>query len=289
MRTFLFFILFLLAAAAVAASFSLFIVRQTDQAIVLEFGKPKQVIREPGLYWKIPVAQTVTFFDKRLLDLDTDPQEVIASGQKRLVVDAFSRYRIINPLLFLQTIRDERYVSSRLGTILDSSIRNVLGGSSFTDIVRDKRDSLMREITSQVNKKAKTFGIEVVDVRIRRADLPEANSQAIYRRMQTERQREASEIRAKGEEQSRRVKANADREVTVIKAEATRDAEIIRGEGDAQRNAIFNDAFGRDADFFGFYRSMQAYEKGLKSNDTRLVISPDTDFFKYFSNPDGAK
>lgn len=288
MKTFFAFLLFLLGAAAIGAYFSFFIVKQTEQAIVLEFGKPKRVIKEPGLYWKIPVAQTVNYFDKRLLDLDTRPQEVIASGQKRLVVDAFTRYRIVKPLEFLQRIRDTRLVGSRLGPVLDSSVRSVLGSATFVEIVRDKREELMRKITEDVNKKADDFGIEVVDVRIKRADLPEANSQAIYRRMQTERQQEASKIRAEGEEQSRRVKANADREVTVIKANATRDSEIIRGEGDAERNKIFNDAFGRDADFFSFYRSMQAYEKGLKSSDTRLVISPDSDFFKYFSNPSGS-
>lgn len=288
MRSFLMFVLFLLGAVGVAAYFSMFIVTQTDQAIVLEFGKPQKVIREPGLYWKIPVAQTVEVFDKRILSLDTQPQEVIVFGQKRLVVDAFARYKIVDPLLFLQTIQSVRLVPSRLGAILDSSTRSVLGGATFTSIVRDKRDALMKETTRQVNEKAKDFGLEVIDVRIKRADLPQANSEAIYRRMQTERQREAAEIRAKGEEQARRIRANADRQVTVLKAEATRDSEIIRGEGDAKRNAVFAEAFSKDEDFFAFYRSMQAYEKGLQSKDTRLVISPNTEFFRFFNDPSGA-
>lgn len=287
MRRFLLFLLFLLGLAAAGGYFSFFIVHQTEQAIVLEFGKIKSVIRTPGLYWKIPFVQTVSYFDKRILDLDTSPQEVIASGQKRLVVDSFSRYKIIDPLLFFQTVQDESNVASRLGTILDSSLRSVLGSATFTEIVRDKRSDLMSEITSQLNEKAKDFGIELIDVRIKRADLPEANSEAIYNRMKTERQKEAAEIRAQGEEQARRIRANADRQVTVIKANATRDSEIIRGNGDAKRNAIFADAFGRDPDFFAFYRSMQAYEAGLQAKDTRLVLTPNTEFFRYFNNPDG--
>lgn len=287
MRRFLLFLLFLLGLAAAGGYFSFFIVHQTEQAIVLEFGKIKSVIRTPGLYWKIPFVQTVSYFDKRILDLDTSPQEVIASGQKRLVVDSFSRYKIIDPLLFFQTVQDESNVASRLGTILDSSLRSVLGSATFTEIVRDKRSDLMSEITKQLNEKAKDFGIELIDVRIKRADLPEANSEAIYNRMKTERQKEAAEIRAQGEEQARRIRANADRQVTVIKANATRDSEIIRGNGDAKRNAIFADAFGRDPDFFAFYRSMQAYEAGLQAKDTRLVLTPNTEFFRYFNNPDG--
>ncbi len=285
MRTFSLIIMFILGIAAAGAYLSLFIVHQTEQAIVLEFGKAKEVIREPGLYWKIPFIQTVTYFDKRILDLDIHPQEVIASDQKRLVVDSFARYKIINSLLFFQSIRDEDNVASRVGAILDSSLRSVLGSASFTDLVRDKRENLMADITKQLNTKAKDFGIEIVDVRIKRADLPEANSQAIYRRMQTERQREAAEIRARGEEQARRIRADGDRQVTVLKANATRDSEKIRGDGDAERNAIFANAFSQDPDFFAFYRSMQAYEAGLKANDTRLVLTPNTEFFRYFNNP----
>lgn len=280
-------LVFLLALAAIGAYLTLFTVHQTQQALVLEFGKPKRVIKDPGLNWKLPFVQTVDFFDKRILDLDSTPQEVIAADQKRLVVDAFARYRIIDPLLFYQSVRDERIAVSRLGSILDSSLRRVLGASTFTALVRDRRAALMQLITEQVNNEAKAFGINVIDVRIKRADLPEANSLAIYRRMQTERQREAAEIRARGEEQSRRIRAGADRQVTVLKAEAQRDGEMVRGEGDAERNQVYADAFGRDPDFFGFYRSMQAYEGGLDQGNTRLLLSPSSEFFRYFNNPEG--
>lgn len=279
---------FIVVLTAIVAYLTLFTVHQTQQALVLEFGKPKRVIKEPGLNWKFPFIQNVDFFDKRILEIDTSPQEVIASDQKRLVVDSFARYRIIDPLLFFQSVRDERIARSRLGAILDASLRRVLGAASFEAVVRDQRDDLMKKIASQVNGEAKGFGMKIVDVRIKRADLPEANSQAIYRRMQTERQREAAEIRAQGEEAARRVRANADRQVTVLIAEAKRDGEKLRGEGDAERNNIFNDAFGRDPDFFGFYRSMQAYEEGLKAKDTRLLLSPNTEFFRYFNDPAGA-
>jgi len=287
MRRFLIFLLFLIGVSGVGAYFAFFMVHQTEQALVLEFGKIKKVLRTPGLYWKIPFVQTVSYFDKRILDLDTSPQEVIVSGQKRLIVDSFARYKIIDPLLFFQTVQNEGNVGSRLGTILDSSLRSVLGSATFTDVVRDQRAVLMADITMQLNAKAKDFGIEVLDVRLKRADLPEANSEAIYSRMKTERQREAAEIRAEGEEQARRIRADGDRQVTVLKANATRDSEKIRGDGDAKRNAIFADAFGRDPDFFAFYRSMQAYEAGLGSNDTRLVLTPDTEFFRYFNDPAG--
>jgi membrane protease subunit HflC len=258
-------------------------------ALVLEFGKPTRTIMEPGLNWKVPIVQTVDYFDKRILDLDTEQQEVIAADQKRLVVDAFARYRIINPLLFYQSFPNEEVARSRLNSVVDASLRRVLGTASFSDVVRDKRDDLMQRIAKQVNGEAKDFGIEIVDVRIKRADLPEANSQAIYGRMKTERERQAAEIRAEGSEASKRIKAEADRKVTVLIADANSQAEITRGEGDAERNRIYADAFGKDPDFFIFYRSMQAYEEGLKSNDTRMVLSPDSDFFRYFNSPGGGR
>ena len=233
------------------------------------------------------MVQTVDYFDKRILDLDTAPQEVTASDQKRIVVDAFARYRITDPLLFYQTVRDERKVRSRLGPIIESALRRVLGGSTFQDVVRDKREALMKRIAQQVNEEGKEFGLEVVDVRIKRADLPEQNSKNIFDRMRAERQREAAEFRAEGAGAANRIRANADREVTIIKAEATREGERTRGEGDAERNRIFAEAFGRDPDFFGFYRSMQAYEQGMKAGDTRMLLSPDSEFFKYFTNPSG--
>jgi membrane protease subunit HflC len=278
----------LFGALGAIAYFAFFIVHVNEQAIVLEFGKPVRIISEPGLFWKIPVVQTVDYFDKRILDIDTAPQEVTASDQKRIVVDTFARYRIVDPLLFYQTIRDERNVRSRLGPITESALRRVLGAATFQDVVRDKREALMKLIAQQVNEEGKEFGLQVVDVRIKRADLPEQNSKNIYDRMRAERQREAAEFRAEGAAGANRIRATADREATVIKAEATREGERTRGEGDAQRNAIFADAFNRDPDFFAFYRSMQAYENGIKSSDTRMLLAPDSEFFKYFNGPSGS-
>ncbi len=286
-RTALTIVLLLVGVAVVAAYLTLFTVYQTQQALVLEFGKPKRLVTTPGLNYKIPFIQSVSFFDKRLLDLDSAPQEVIAADQKRIVVDAFARWRITDPLLFYQAVGDERVARSRLGFFLEASLRRVLGAASFEAVVRDKRHELMQTITDQVNAQAKTLGITVVDVRIKRADLPEANSVAIYRRMQTERQREAAEIRAKGEEASRRIRATADRRVTVLKANATGESERIRGDGDAEKNAVFAAAFGKDPDFFAFYRSMQAYQGAFKSGDTRMLLSPSSQFFQYFNDASG--
>lgn len=299
MRALSAFVIILIGAAAVALYMSAFMVRQTEQAIVLTFGKVDRVINaystdsagkvenNAGLNWKYPVAQEVVFYDKRILDLDSQPLEVIVSDQKRLVVDAFLRYRITNPLKFYQTVKTEPIARQRLGNVLEASVRSVLGAATFQEVVRDKREDLMGTIRDQVNSEAETLGVTVVDVRIKRADLPEANSEAIYRRMQTERQREATEIRSEGNAAANRIRATADREATIIKAEATRKSEQMRGEGDAERNRIFAEAFGRDPEFFAFYRSMQAYEAGLGSKDTRLVISPDSEFFRFFSNPGG--
>jgi membrane protease subunit HflC len=286
-RTALTTVLLLLGAVIVGAYLTLFSVYQTQQALVLEFGKPKRLVTKPGLNYKIPFVQNVVFFDKRLLDLDSAPQEVIASDQKRLVVDAFARWRITDPLLFYQAVGDERVARTRLGPVLEASLRRVLGAASFEEVVRDKRAALMQQITDQVNNEAKGLGITVVDVRIKRADLPEANSLAIYRRMQTERQREAAEIRAEGEEASRRIRATADRQVTVLKADATGEAERIRGTGDAEKNRVFAEAFSKDPDFFSFYRSMRAYEAALKPGDTKLLLSPNSEFFQYFNNASG--
>jgi membrane protease subunit HflC len=287
MRIFLAILFVLFGAAAAALYASAFIVHQNEQALVLEFGKLKRIVKEPGLNWKLPVVETVDIFDKRILDLDAASQEVTASDQKRLIVDAFVRYKIVDPLKFYQTLRYEGAVRSRMGPITESALRRVLGGSTFQDLVRDKREELMKKIAAQVNHEGKEFGLEVVDVRIKRADLPEQNLKSVFDRMRAERQREAAEFRGQGTGEANRIRATADREVTVIKAEATRKGETLRGEGEAERNKIFADAFNRDPDFFGFYRSMQAYEEGLKSGDTRLVISPDSEFFKYFSDPAG--
>ena len=277
----------LVALAAIAGYSSVFFVQQTQQALVLRLGEPRQVITEAGLQFKLPLVETVIYIDKRILDLDNPVQEVIASDQKRLVVDAFARYKITNPLKFYQSVGTIEVATSRLATVLNASLRRVLGEASFIQVVRDERAVLMSRIGEQVNREAINFGITVVDVRIRRADLPDANSQAIYQRMQTERQREAAEIRAGGAQFAQTIRARADRDVTVLLAEATSKSEQIRGEGDGLRNRIFADAFGRDPDFFAFYRSMQAYEVGLKQTDTRMLLSPDTDFFRYFGDPAG--
>ena len=287
MRTFLALIVILIGIAAVTVYSSAFIVHQNEQALVLRFGEPKRVVKQPGLNWKYPVIDTVEIYDKRILDLDSDEQEVTASDQKRLVVDSFARYKIVDPLKFYQTLRYEEGVRSRLGPIIESALRRVLGAATFQEVVRDKREDLMKRIAAVVNKEGAEFGLEVVDVRIKRADLPEQNSKSVFDRMRAERQREAAEFRAQGAAEANRIKATADREATVIKAEATRKGEETRGNGDAERNQVYAEAYNRDPEFFEFYRSMQAYETGLKSGDTRLLISPDSDFFKYFADPHG--
>ncbi|MBY0225755.1 MAG: protease modulator HflC [Hyphomicrobium sp.] len=287
MRTFLAFLFVLLLTGLAALYSSAFIVHQNEQALVLRFGKPVNVINKPGLNWKIPVVDTVDIFDKRILDLDASPQEVTTLDPKRLVVDAFARYRIVDPLQFYQTLRYEGAVSSRLGPILESALRGVLGSVTLSDIVRDKREELMGRIAQQVNQQAKPLGLEVVDVRIKRADLPEQNARTVFDQMKAEREREAAEFRSQGAAEANRIRATADREATIIKADATRKGEELRGQGDAERNRIFAEAYSQDADFFAFYRSMQAYETAMKAGDTRLVLSPDSPFFKYFNDPAG--
>lgn len=279
--------LVILAIAGIVAFTSLFTVGQAQHALVLRFGGVRAVISEPGLNFKVPFIENVVYFDKRILDLDLPAQEVIASDQKRLVVDSFTRYRIENPLQFYQTLNNIAGANSQLTTIVNSNVRTVLAEATFTDIVRTQRQPLMNRIRDEVNRVSDGFGITVVDVRLRRADLPEQNSQAVFQRMQTERQREAADIRAQGSQLSQTIRARADRDVAVILAEANQRSEELRGEGDGQRNRIYADAYGRDRDFFSFYRSMQAYEAGLQGTDTRLVISPDSDFFRYFSDPAG--
>jgi modulator of FtsH protease HflC len=275
-----------LGLATLLAYMSYYIVHQNEQALLLTVGKPTGVIDKPGLNWKIPLYQTVEFFDKRILDLDTRPQEITASDQKRLVVDAFARYKIVDPLKFYQTINNEAGVRRTLGPIIDSSLRRVLGGATFQELVRDKREDLMKRIAKQVNEEGKELGLEVVDVRIKRADLPPQNSKSVFDRMRAERQREAAEFRAEGAAEANRIRATADREATVIKAEATRKSDVLRGEGEGERNQIFAEAYGRDVDFFRFYRNMQAYEAGFKPG-TRMLLSPDSEFLKYLTNPAG--
>jgi modulator of FtsH protease HflC len=267
---------------------SVFTVDQTEQALVVRLGDPQPPITTPGLHFKAPFIDTVIPIDKRILDLENPSQEVIASDQKRLVVDAFARYRIKDALRFYQSIGSIQAANIQLTTILNASLRRVLGEVTFIQVVRDEREALMNRIRDQVDKEAAAYGIQVVDVRIRRADLPEQNSQAVYQRMQTERQREAAEFRAQGGQKAQEIRSNADREATVIVAEANSTAEQVRGDGDGERNRLFAEAYGKDPDFFSFYRSMTAYENGLKSNDTRFLLRPDSEFFKFFSNPSSA-
>src|SRR6202048_3031223 len=266
---------------------SVFTVAQTEQTLVVRLGKPGDVVTEPGLHFKAPFIDSVIAIDKRILDLENPSQEVIASDQKRLVVDAFARYRIKNALRFYQSVGSIQAANLQLTTLLNAALRRVLGEVTFIQVVRDEREALMGRIRDQLDHEADGYGIQVVDVRIRRADLPEQNSQAVYQRMQTERQREAAEFRALGGQKAQEIRSNADREATVIVAEANSTGERVRGEGDGERNRLFAEAYGKDPDFFAFYRSMTAYENGLKSNDTRFLLRPDSDFFKFFGNPSG--
>ena len=277
-------ILPIIGVIALTAFFSIFIVKEINQAIVLQFGDPKRILLKPGLNFKLPFIQNVVFLDKRILNLDAPPIEVIASDQKRLIVDAFARFQIVDPLKFYISVGNERVARSRLSTIINSRIRSVLGTQRLQTLLSEDRNKQMALITDGVNNEAENFGIKIVDVRIKRADLPQANSDAIYRRMQTEREREAKEFRAKGAEMAVTITSTADKEVTVILAEAEKKSEIMKGEGDGERNKIFADAFGQDADFFAFYRAMQAYEKALIGGETSLIMSPDSEFFKFFGN-----
>lgn len=266
-----------------------FKVKQLEQALVLQFGEPRAVITEPGLYFKIPFVQNVEYFDKRVLDYDVPVQEVIASDQKRLIVDTFTRYRIVDPLKFYQSVGTEAVVRTRLGAILNARAREVLGQVPLITVVSGVRASLMDQIASLVNHEARGFGVDVIDVRIKRADLPEENNQAIYLRMQSERERESREYRAQGAEVAQRIRAGAERERTVLLAEAQRDAQITRGEGDGEAVRIYAEAFGQDPDFFAFYRSMEAYRKSLAGDDTSMVLAPDSEFFDFFGNMSGVR
>lgn len=266
---------------------ALFTVNQAQQALVLQFGAPVRPIEDPGLHGKIPFVQNVVYFDKRLLDFDADAQEVIMADQKRLVVDAFARYRIVNPLLFYQSVGNEANMRVRLAAIVTSSLRDVLGKVPFAAVLTEQRAQLMRQISDAVVGQAKSFGVTVFDVRIMRADLHPDNSAAIYGRMQTEREREAKQERAEGAETAQRIRAEADRDRTVILAEAQRQAQILRGQGDAEATRIFADAFNRDPEFYNFYRSLQAYRNALGDGSSTLVLSPDSEFFRFFRDQKG--
>lgn len=266
----------------------LFTVNQAQQALVLQFGAPVRPIENPGLHVKIPFAQNVVYFDRRLLDIDTDPQEVTMLDQKRLVVDAFARYRIVDPLQFYQAVGSEANMRVRLSAIVVSKLRDILGKVPFAAVLTEQRAQLMRQITEQVVTEAGPFGVKVFDVRIMRADLHPDNSAAIYGRMQTERERQAKQERAEGAETAQTIRAQADRDRTVILAEAQRQAQILRGQGDAEATGIFADAFNRDPGFYEFYRSLQAYRNAF-ADGTTLVLSPDSDFLKFFQGDQGAQ
>jgi membrane protease subunit HflC len=262
------FLLPIIILIAATIYFSVFIVKEVNQAIVLQFGDPKRIISKPGINFKIPFIQNVVFLDKRILNLDTPPEEVIASDQKRLIVDAFARFQIIDPLKFYISVGNERVARSRLATIINSRIRNVLGQQELQTLLSEDRTKQMSLIQEGVNNEAENFGISIVDVRIKRADLPQANSDAIFRRMQVT------------------ITSTADKEVTVILADAQKKSEIMKGEGDGLKNKIFADAFGQDPEFFAFYRAMQAYQKALIGGETSMILSPDSEFFKFFGNID---
>ena len=279
-------IVVLILAALFVLSSSYFYVDQRVQALVLQFGEPVKVIKNPGLQFKIPLIQNVEYFDKRLILFDNPVEEIISADKKRLIVDAFARYRIEDPLRYYQAIRYETALSNRLGSIINDSLRQVLGRVPLQEVISVRRSVLLEEVAILVYDAAKDFGLQIEDVRIRRADLPTANSEAIFRRMQTERQQEAAQFRAEGEEQSRRIKAEAEKEKTRLLANAERTGEILRGEGDAKKNKILGEAFSRDPDFFAFYRSMQAYVSAIDSGDTTMILSPDSEFFEYFNKID---
>ena len=276
------------ALIAIVGVSSLFTVHQTEQALVLQVGEPRAVVTAPGLHAKLPWPfQNVLYLDKRVLNLDLPAEEVIAQDRKRLVVDAFARWRITDPLRFYQSLTDEDLANVRLQPILGSNVRRVLGSQTFAAVLSGERARLMLAIRDGMNAEAKGFGIQVVDVRIRHADLPQQNSDAIYRRMTQERVREANEYRAQGEQISQEIRSKADRDATVIVAEATRQAEITRGQGDGEKNRVYAQAFGQDPDFFAFYRSMSAYQTSLKGDNTTVILSPDSDFFRYFGGGPG--
>ncbi|WP_375408655.1 protease modulator HflC [uncultured Methylobacterium sp.] len=280
------------AAIAVALYASVFTVGQMQQALVLQLGRVRAVLNQtgtdkPGLYFKIPFVENVVIFDKRVLDLDLPVQTLLTADRQNLEVDAFARYRILDPLKFYQSANNVSRANTLLASFTNSALRNVLARSTRDAIVRTGRASLMNEIQEDVNRQAKDLGVQIVDLRMTRVDLPPQNSTAVYERMKTERKREAADIRANGDQKAATIKAKADRDVTVLLSEANQTSETLRGQGDADKNRILAEAYGKDADFFSFYRSMQAYEAGLKGSDTRLVISPNSDFFRYFSDPQG--
>ena len=264
-----------------------FTVQQTEIALLLQLGKPVRVIDRPGLQAKWPLVQNVVIYDKRILDFEPPAEEVIASDQKRLIIDTYARFKIVNPLLFYQSVGTEFAADQRLSSIISASLRRIIGNVELQAVISEQRANIMKEIREDVNKEARGFGIDVVDVRLRRADLPQENEDAIYARMKAERQREAAQYRAQGAQQAQQIRADADRQRIEITADAQRQAQILRGEGDAQSITIYANAYGKDAPFFSFYRSLQAYRESLSGPGTTYVVSPDSEFFKYFESGPG--
>ena len=264
---------------------ALFTVNQTQQALVLQFGEPKRIIQDPGLAIKMPFIQDVEYYEKRVLSLiPQDAEEVILADQKRILVDAFARFRIANPLLFYQTVRNEFGARARLESIIDSSVRRVLGSETLASILTGKRNDINNNIRDEVEQSVTSLGIEIIDVRLRRADYPESTSQNIFNRMKSEREREAKEFRATGEEEAQKIRADAEKTRTVIVAEAAREAQENRGRGDSEAIDIYAESFGQDPEFFSFYRSMEAYRKSIGESQTSMVLAPDSEFFKFFKN-----
>jgi membrane protease subunit HflC len=274
-----------LVALAFVAFNTFFVVDQTQQAIVVQLGNPVRVIKEPGLATKVPFFQNAILLNKRVLELPGESGLIITQDRKNIIVDAFARYRISDPLQFYRAVRgSEELARARLQPILNASLRRVLGEQQFTALLSGERSTLMRAIRDELAAGAKALGVEVVDVRIQRSDLPESNLPAVFQRMRAERQRVAEGSRAEGDQKAQELRSAADRQVTVIKATATQKSDILRGEGEAERNRILSEAYGRDAEFFAFYRSLQAYEESMLADNTTMVLSPDSPFFRYFQH-----
>ena len=277
-------ILIAATVAVILVSNSMFTIDQRQQVLVLQFGEPKRVINTPGIHFKAPFLQNTIFFDKRIIDLAIAEQEVIASDQKRLIINAFTKYQIIDPLKFYTTVGSFHGLESKLSAILDSSLRQIIGEATLVELLTENRIVIMEKIKDVLSLESEIFGVKIIDVRIIRADLPKENSDAIFARMQTEREKEAKEIRANGAEEAQKIRAEADKQKTIILAEAKKKSDLTKGNGESEASKTYANAFGRDPEFAAFYRSMKAYKESLKSDKTKMIISPDSEFFKYFGS-----